>query len=142
MGYNQKAQAERLRKLAPKAPPKPRPVKSDLPSVGSGALLARFGIYTPRATDQAPTIVRLSCWRARIYVPNIGAAVNINGAEVQGVNQQSVNPATAYTLIELGGAYYRGRPVYINQALEVTTTDKADILVIEEYFDGYASAGN
>lgn len=108
-----------------------------LPSAGGGILRSRWTRYTTTEGNVLATI-NLNCWRATIVFPAEAGPNTWDGFDIGTI----VNPGTAAESplkIVIGGAYFDGKPVYLN---EVHYLSRGEVIVIEEFFDGAARPNN
>lgn len=138
--FDRKRTAQRLAALKPAPRPAPAPTSSGLPSTADGALRIRWR-RIPLDVQQNVVQVAVSAWRVTLWIPN--GKFNLNGLPFLDITTDPAGAATPLRInpIVFGGAYYKGRPVYINERFTVSG-DGCSLVIAEEYFDGYAAPGN
>lgn len=114
--------------------------RGGLPSVGSGALRTRWTRYRAENGTQVPIPVKINCWRARIVFAGIKSGKPV----WDGMDLVTMWPAVLdndFLTIEIGGAMYDERPVYLNE-VHYFAGAPAEILVVEEFYDGAVQPNN
>lgn len=107
-----------------------------LPSVGLGTLRTRWTRLSIGAGELVT--LNLNCWRVALaFTPGLGLIWD--GIKIKDViGQSGIEPVT----FTVGGAMYEGRPVYLNESHSIGSSGDAEILVIEEFFDGATRPNN
>lgn len=111
-----------------------------LPSVNTGALRTRWTRYTTSPVDPSPIPVNINCWRATIYF----ADVQVQKPKWDGIDIGGLFSGTGFgepVVVQIGGAYFNNRPVYLNETHYIGNT-KVSILVVEEFFDPAVKPNN
>lgn len=114
--------------------------RGGLPTVPSGALRTRWTRYVSQGGLDVPIPVNINCWRATLYFSDPAALNPVwDGIQMRPI---FLNVTTGTPIVvQIGGAMYDNRPVYINEVHQFAGY-AAELLVVEEFYDGAIRPNN